>query len=1569
MRRGTFGGLSAAEPTPDSPPPTAFGGPGGAAVFRGTNYQTAVATYIAAVGLAAQPHQLGDPFPHEAPTRIAAEQHWPIDDVAVWFGEPIAWIQAKRNAGLDDLHDAFIQFVGQLKHGRGRAETFEPLGPHDRFIFAYEHAPAWAADAIELLKRLRDGSESIDEITQGSTPARDAYDKLAAAARAADATLDTDALHTLLRRVYFFPMTMTALTTATRSALHFVVHPGNVPQAEDVLYRHLDDVAARRSLRTIDALRTVLRDAGCALLVPPSVRGDVDVLLAETARNIAVATNTSSIAAADGDVHLDRAVTAALVTALTAGNVIVTAPAGEGKSVALRDAAIQLRATGKPVAFLHADGEQPHLTHTLAQIFERWGEPGYLFIDGFDSLRLGRAANPLRDLIGRLRDTGWHVAIASREYDLAHDAALRRLFPLGPPIDPAYRDNDRFRNVAVMHLNALSADEIVELRRRSAALDRLFSTAPDALAKLLTNPFNLSIAATLAADVDLGSVRDRGELLSLWWDHRVAIDGSANEAALRTILRAMITRRRLDVPTGDLDAHATARDTLLSNGVLVHRGETGELVAFRHAAIFDYAVERLLLRGSGAPAALLGDDPDAFVFILPSVRSHFEALFDRSPTAFFAELRTLLADSKGRAALSLVLAQIPALQLRDARDLAPLLDGDPTHAKIFHHIVSAALYWAERGVPFTGPDARPWADVALLAGQHLPDYAHDAALLVDEGSKENPTPDQGHVLAHAARLLVIGHLARATTDPRLSWFAPIALPGFIRTIDYDPAPAMPLLQRLVAPERIAQVGQFELFPLTTSLDRLHDPNALELLFCGIFADVTLPEGTLPIGRPNVAINLVHDSKQILDVVRGMLARRFAAFLDAAPREAIRAMCTVVGATRPGHHTRPFDVGLGGVTHRFLADVSNEWETRPYHDQDDWKIVAQAFGRYLQAALDAGDAAAFAIAFDEITAHGPDLLLWRILIRNAGRTAESARTLLPLLTQRAVLVQPELQEPFCDYLAAGYALLTQDERAVLDDAILAVARDETNERLRGYREDLLSTYADAIPTDHSPTLEPHRHTTPPSTAERELTLRGFTGGRPADFALPNATAPTAAPSPELAAALADAAPFFPGGSDDDAAGIVPLIRRIEAIIEAADAPLPDALRALLALVKAGLRHGILTDDDLRAWTPLMLATTTFDHSVDAEDAGPTTNQVAEWNALSAAASTLPWVFQRTRDPAIAEAVLGLADHPDPYIQDAVLQHVLLFSPEYRARGWELAERAVNDESAMLAQCAGSVFDRLVEHDAARAWQGRLAVYDRFAREIHTDVTVGEIRRLIDWALAGHPDAVARLDGVLKDPWANPELSKLFAFVLTTRLGPPTTSAIAVVPYIVSLIERLRDQLQAASAVQGNDPATSSEGKRSRTNTSATLLVEIADRVDIHSGLGSDSPRFDDPTSRLAHYKAILPVLEALARVPLPHAAYHVVKSISSVIDLDPAGVLALGIRATLTGAQAGLAMDQFAQADVRDFLLTYLNEHRALLEENRMLLNGFMDVVDAFAAVGWPAWVDVTFALDAIYRDR
>ena len=74
---------------------------GGSAMYHGANYQAAVATFFGTLALAENTNLIPTEIPPTAPpVRIGAEQGWPVDDLAIWFGTTsMTWIQAK--ASLD----------------------------------------------------------------------------------------------------------------------------------------------------------------------------------------------------------------------------------------------------------------------------------------------------------------------------------------------------------------------------------------------------------------------------------------------------------------------------------------------------------------------------------------------------------------------------------------------------------------------------------------------------------------------------------------------------------------------------------------------------------------------------------------------------------------------------------------------------------------------------------------------------------------------------------------------------------------------------------------------------------------------------------------------------------------------------------------------------------------------------------------------------------------------------------------------------------------------------------------------------------------------------------------------------------------------------------------------------------------------------------------------------------------------------------------------------------------------------------------------------------------------------
>ena len=200
---------------------------------------------------------------------------------------------------------------------------------------------------------------------------------------------------------------------------------------------------------------------------------------------------------------MQRAVADELVTALYNGRVLVVGAAGEGKSEVLLEAAQRFSTT--PVLFFDATDDRMReprtalgLEHTLEEILSMWPcNRGYLFVDGLDATRV-TAFDALCRLIRVLRHTApnWHVAAATREYDLEHAPELRELFAVGTAQNP------------IVRVRPFDDAELAAIGEQSAAFAGWRAGASPELIALVRNPFNLRIAC---------------EISCCWWhrsDHR-----------------------------------------------------------------------------------------------------------------------------------------------------------------------------------------------------------------------------------------------------------------------------------------------------------------------------------------------------------------------------------------------------------------------------------------------------------------------------------------------------------------------------------------------------------------------------------------------------------------------------------------------------------------------------------------------------------------------------------------------------------------------------------------------------------------------------------------------------------------------------------------------------------------------------------------------------------------------------------------------------------------------------------------------------------------------------------------
>jgi hypothetical protein len=1593
---------------------------GGSAMYHGANYQAAVGAFFATLALAENTNLIPPDIPQAAPpVRVGAEQGWPVDDLAVWLGATsMVWIQAKASLDASGLPDVFGQIVRNVAHGRERVAG-SPLQTDDRLLLAVGDAPAWIeTDLRELLVRIGHlaPEDDLAAAFHGPGPVNEAYDRVApmirAALQAEGQQNDDTAVRRVLTSARVWPINEDELQRATVGLLdQYVLEDGGQANVALALLRqHFAQAAQHRTIHDVRELRALLSTAGLRLRAPRSFASDVTVLVDLSDRTIATETAARALRSREGNVHIERAVTAEVLRALTHGNIAVTGEAGAGKSGVLLDCAARLRSAGERVVFIDATDptmRDPRaalgLTHRLDDVLDGWNDPNrpsFLFIDGFDATRLGESFASLLRVVRELQARGanWRVAIATREYDLLYAPDLRDLLPYDAEqnVPEEFRDADRFDRVAHIFVRGMDDTELASIGQSSPSLGMLISAAPAEVQRLLRNPFNLSVAASLTIDSaavpDLSGVHSRVDLMDLWWERRLQRGANAlqKEQLLKTVSERMIAEQQLRVSIDVLRGDAAAAE-LFSDAVLVALGRRQRQLAFGHAIIFDYVVDRLLLGAEGAMATMLGEDRDTFLFVLPSIRMRFAELWQDDRAMFYRELATLFAEGNQRRTLLMVAASIPVEHLERADDLVQLLDADDAASlAAVRFVVRTLIYEREQGRSVVGDSAQPWAEVVLEMARRLPRHEHDCLLLLIELLRTpDATPAQFGAIGEAARICLAQQLDRDPYEPRL---VRMAIEAFAKSYDADSEAARPLLERILEPARIARVGQFEIEPLASHTNRMRDASALEAIYAGVIADVSVPEGQIAIGNPSVIMGLVQDARQTLSHARWALGQRFAAFLSDDPRAATRAFCRVINreADQP-RASRQFDVPFRGRDLHLLLDSSNVWDCNTYV-HDDWHVMSVAFETRLRDGVRAGDEF-FETALDEIVEHGHALYLWRLLIRTAGASEASALALATFVAQRAVLLTRELGEPIADYLAGAYACLPLETREVIDAALLSVIDDESNGDLVEYRRQRVSEYAASIPAGQIMTARlaelavRDEAVTPEDAAyRRRMTLSGSaTSPVMLTRTMVSEAAEAAGASPELIAAIDAAQPLIDAGSNVSATrepnAVAPAVRRIDELSrDAAPAIRNEALDVIAALVRVGLEWHTFGREERSEFLPLLLeAVMVQEAPEDGEqrEASDRADGHISWGSPNSVADGIQalWrMYQHGHDDRIVAAIQRLSRHPRSNMRYLAIREAGLLRDFDSEVVWGIAERAAADPAVAVVAAGVGAANMVAHLDFNRLRRIMYSTYDRF---VITNPKNDLARSVLKWAvrrlLMGDTEASARLDPILTQPWAHADVAETVIVDIADVLAPTGSieeraSASAV---LASLVERMLAHVAELAERHGYNVDTYPEPAKTEATASIRLLSEAAERVYYESGVmqrpQANGPFEDTGTIDAENLRLLRVVLEPLARFRFSRTAYYVVKTLQGAIETDPRGVLSLAVEAIQNGVSGGLASDMMAEDDIRDFVVRYIDGHRGLLESDRACLAGVMDIVDSFVDAGWPQWIDVIFKLDNIYR--
>jgi hypothetical protein len=847
-----------------------------------------------------------------------------------------------------------------------------------------------------------------------------------------------------------------------------------------------------------ERLQQLLSAKGFALKAPPSYRDDIGRLRKQTEATAARLAPLSNIRLGGSELRIRRDRLTEAIAAASAGPLLITGEPGTGKSAEVFGLLAGALEKGTDVLALSADalasaslGElrtELGLEHDLVEVLRNWpGEGGALLVvDGLDAARGEGTQEALLDLIaavqvGALR---WNVTASVRRFDLRYNGKLRDLFTAVDEVavSPEFTAAE-FSSLRHIVVPALADDELDQLAQLAPPLHELLEAAPEDLRDLARIPFNLRLLAELIElDVDraeLEPISTQVQLLDKYWEHRVIGfdgEGDARAAVVRDMVQRMVSEQRLQVSRADV-ANAVASPALaeLLSGNVITEVETSsglvehEILAFSHHVLFDYAVDRSMLRGTeDRLAAALSADPDLILFARPSFDLHYRYLWeiDDSHSRFW-ETCLVTAATSGVPGIARIIAPAVAAELLGvAADAEPLLlalraDGTERRAsaeQMLRHLVGAAVGSNPSATTRSGQARAAWTGLAPeLARQDLNSrvIAFSLNQLIAELSKNASALGEAEVaaLGQASRALLGHALDQEHSERAFTWNG---ISAVVATYSSDPVASRKLLARILEPERMKRFAFHEVPDLAMEIEKLidADPEFAAEVYRATFAFEETSKEETEMGT--VILPLRSHRSQDYAAAGYSLSRAYPEFLAKAPEQALDALIAV----RAAYGRRRFEHSSGGSKNLpwngsreilVLDDGSSVWDREPLGHDDEVKIL-DAFEAHLDT-LALEDREAIDTTIDTLAAREVPASIWRRVVLLAARHPEVIGARIePLLRSGLALAHPIFSEPLGDYLKVAFSELDQELRDSIETAIMAIPA-EFCERAEAGQEDV------------------------------------------------------------------------------------------------------------------------------------------------------------------------------------------------------------------------------------------------------------------------------------------------------------------------------------------------------------------------------------------------------------------------------------------------------------------------------------------------------------------------------------
>lgn len=1236
--------------------------------------------------------------------------------------------------------------------------------------------------------------------------------------------------------------------------------------------------------------------------------------------------------------------------------------------------------------------------------------PGLLLIDSYDALRSEEAQHYVRTLIRRAQNvlqTRWRIVVSVRTFDATRSETLLELFPRGAATPPP---EFQLRGVHCRHfvVPTLSDDETRQAVTTIPGLDRIYERGSPEFQRLLHTPFNLwlaekSLSGGVAPDT-LSDVSSEVQLLSLFWHQRISTGllSLRRRSVLTDVARAMVEARQLSVR---LDGVYNREDDdvwqdVFSSEVLAHVGTTGQRVAFAHNILFDYAVSVLLIEDEpGQAAAFLAAEPARPVFLRPSINYYFTRLWFENRDAFWAVAWYLLTSEQVH--LRLFGRLIPmAVVVREARtvdDLGPIVRAVHTGERSAPDAVLRLLQ-ARRALRTGEPEM--W----LAAFEQLitrPDRRFTWDLTVQTFEAVTDDTPQG-VLESAGKIgrTILSFVwARRREEAwadalGASWATRLV----VRTYCTDPDASRALLRGILDAVGDEAVSIEYVRHIASNIDAVWpcDPPFVAEVYERVLGHEETSTEATPMGTP--VLPMTSNRRQDFDMCVYELNEYFADFLANAVVHAITGGIRAIDRFVEREHVQPYinegytvdDLTLhfsfGDREAVYVADLSESWRASGYQ-KEELRIADRIF-EYVEHAAQNGDNASIDLALRLFAEQARMAFWWAGLLTVAARHPEAfAQRLFPLAVAEPILSGNATVKQVTDFIGSAYSHWRPEQRTAVEEAVLALGGEEENEewrtrrrrRLLGLIPEQLFATAEAravraamAQAGETPANEPlvRFNFSYGSLGETDwLREKGADPEKPENKRLRDVSAPLEA----FEKAWQNAAP-----TGDAAASVLPAIEESNRLLslDGADEPVVAMVRTRIAtaamLAARTLRPGEPGFDLARS----VLLESAKHPVIEVNEPRNEDQDYPAWSSRpeTEAAQGLPWIALRQPDDETLAAIDTLVRYPDAIIRYLVVSELFRISDVAPDRFWSLIDdRIANDNAPIvrlaicqsLARIAGRQLERVADA-ARRLWT--ILPEDRSKRSEFRDILLD----IVVWLRVERGNAWARqaLDELAHSPMSNPSLLRAAVFQLWHKAIPSrlATHRAAVEDVIGFASEAVH---QTCRVLRERDRAND-ERDRERLKDVYGVIDETVGHV--YFCLSRQHSRDGDatPEARREFFALVAPVLDEILEFGvgpgfvLAPTVHHFMELLNEVVQFDARRAVIMAAHAARAGEGSNYSIDSLAIREVVQLVERIFADHRSEVQDAEAL-RALMDLLDVFAATGWPEAIQLVWRLDDLFR--